>query len=60
MNDATLIERARKAGLAPEWNDASGRPKTVSPDTLRAVLAALDDYEFSDPVGASGRVATGE
>lgn len=43
-----LFERARKAGLAPDWTDASGRPQTVSPDTLRAVLDALGGYEVRD------------
>jgi 4-alpha-glucanotransferase len=36
-----LVELARKAGLAPVWTDAAGKKQTVSPDTLRTVLAAL-------------------
>ena len=45
MSDAALTERARKAGLAPDWIDASGHPKTVSADTLRTVLDTLGGYE---------------
>ncbi|MEI9994174.1 MAG: 4-alpha-glucanotransferase [Rhizomicrobium sp.] len=48
MSDAALYDRARKAGLAPDWIDASGHPKTVSPDTLRTVLDALGGYEMGD------------
>jgi 4-alpha-glucanotransferase len=48
MNDQSLIARARKAGLAPEWIDASGRSKIVSPETLRAVLEALSGYEAAE------------
>ncbi|MBV9990541.1 MAG: 4-alpha-glucanotransferase [Alphaproteobacteria bacterium] len=48
MSDAALTERARKAGLAPEWIDASGRAQTVAPDTLRSVLDALGGYELAD------------
>jgi 4-alpha-glucanotransferase len=48
MSDAALYDRARKAGLTPDWIDASGHPKTVSPDTLRAVLDALGGFEATD------------
>jgi len=41
MADA-LSRLARAAGLVVHWTNASGKPETVSPDTLRAVLAALD------------------
>ncbi len=47
-SDAALYDRARKAGLAPDWIDATGHPKTVSPDTLRTVLAALGGYEATE------------
>jgi 4-alpha-glucanotransferase len=53
MSDDTLIARARTAGLAPDWTDASGRPQKVSPDTLRAVLAVLGDYAFTDSIIAA-------
>jgi 4-alpha-glucanotransferase len=71
MSDATLTERARKAGLAPDWIDASGNPKTVSADTLRTVLDTLGGYEaiedspaesatcFSVGEAAPGRRMTG-
>ena len=40
MTDA-LTRLAAKAGLSPDWTDAFGRPQTVSPDVLRALLARL-------------------
>lgn len=49
MSDAALADRARKAGLAPDWIDASGQHKSVSPDTLRTVLDALGGFELRDP-----------
>jgi 4-alpha-glucanotransferase len=50
MIDEALFDHARKAGLAPHWTDASGRPQTVSPDTLRVVLDALGGYEAEPDV----------
>jgi 4-alpha-glucanotransferase len=41
MAEAKLMALARAAGLAVDWTDAAGRPKTVGADTLRAVLSAL-------------------
>ena len=41
MSDDALISLARKAGLEIQWRDVQGREHTVSPDTLRKVLAAL-------------------
>src|SRR3569832_2235722 len=43
-----LIARARRAGLAPNWIDASGRRQTVSLDTLRTVLIALAGFDAGD------------
>lgn len=40
MTDA-LTRLAALAGLSPEWTDAFGRPQTVSPHVLRALLATL-------------------
>ncbi|WP_127090753.1 4-alpha-glucanotransferase [Aquabacter cavernae] len=40
--DEQLIHLARRAGLSPDWHDAFGKPRTVPPDSLRAILAALD------------------
>jgi 4-alpha-glucanotransferase len=45
MTDQELYERARRAGLAVEWYHATGERRTVSPDTLRAALNALGDFE---------------
>ncbi|MGV2899615.1 4-alpha-glucanotransferase [Achromobacter sp. AGC78] len=39
---AGLSELAAEAGIAEHWTDASQRPRRVSPDTLRALLAAMD------------------
>src|ERR1700712_177534 len=52
MTEGSLDARARKAGLAPDWIDASGRPRTVSPETLRSVLDALGGYEANDAAPA--------
>ncbi|MEW6124566.1 MAG: 4-alpha-glucanotransferase [Pseudomonadota bacterium] len=40
--DEQLHDLARRAGLSPHWHDAFRRPRTVPPDSLRAILAALD------------------
>ncbi|MGV2862630.1 4-alpha-glucanotransferase [Achromobacter sp. AGC39] len=39
---AGLSELAADAGIAEHWTDADKRPQRVSPDTLRALLAAMD------------------
>ena len=49
MSDRDLLDRARAAGLAVDWIDATGQPQRVGPDSLRAILAAL-----IHPAGASG------
>lgn len=36
-----LAELAQAAGIAVHWRNAQGEPRTVSPDTLIALLAAL-------------------
>ncbi|HLY06249.1 MAG TPA: 4-alpha-glucanotransferase [Rhizomicrobium sp.] len=41
-DDVAVVALAREAGLAVEWTDAHGTPRTVGIETLRAVLAALD------------------
>jgi 4-alpha-glucanotransferase len=41
MFDEAIRDLARRAGIAVEWNDYAGRPKTVAPDVLRQMLAAL-------------------
>lgn len=41
MTDKAVAAIARAAGIAPRWTDAFGTPRTVTPDTLRAMLGAL-------------------
>lgn len=41
MSDADLIALAEAAGIATRWHDFRGAEHAVSPDSLRAVLAAL-------------------
>jgi 4-alpha-glucanotransferase len=48
MRDTALERLARAAGLAVDWTDAAGEAKRVSPDSLRAVLTALDLAADSD------------
>lgn len=42
MTDRDLRDLAHRAGIAADWVDANGTPQTVSPETLRRLLAALD------------------
>ncbi len=42
MTDADLADLAADAGVAPRWKDVHHQWHEVAPDTLRAVLAALD------------------
>lgn len=42
MNDAEIIRLAQAAGILQDWTDASGVPQKVSPDSMRAILDALD------------------
>ena len=42
MSDDALIRLAEAAGLLVHWEDAGGAPRTVSPDSLRAILSAMD------------------
>ena len=63
MSDAKLERLAEAAGLLVEWRDYSDRPKTVSPETQRAVLAAMDvpangDGEIADSLERLSQVAT--
>jgi 4-alpha-glucanotransferase len=41
MTDRDVAELANAAGLSVNWDDAAGGAKTVSPDSLRAILSAL-------------------
>jgi 4-alpha-glucanotransferase len=42
VSDRDLHDRARAAGLAVDWIDATGRPQRVGPESLKAILAALN------------------
>lgn len=42
MSDAALQHLAERAGIALRWTDYRGTPRSVSDDTLRAVLGALE------------------
>jgi 4-alpha-glucanotransferase len=42
VTDRNLRDLAQRAGIAADWIDAAGTPQTVSPETLRRILAALD------------------
>ena len=41
MNDEAIRDLARRAGIAVEWHDNTGRPQVVAPDVLRQILDAL-------------------
>jgi 4-alpha-glucanotransferase len=41
MNDEALADLARRAGISVEWHDYANRPRTVTPEVLRRILAAL-------------------
>jgi 4-alpha-glucanotransferase len=52
MSDDALFALATKAGLEIDWVDAGGEPHSVTPETLRKVLAALDL-----PSGSAAQIA---
>lgn len=41
MSEGALREFARRAGIANDWIDASGRPQRVAVDALKRILSAL-------------------
>jgi 4-alpha-glucanotransferase len=41
MNDDAILQRARAAGIAVDWIDASNRPQRVSTASLQRILDAL-------------------
>jgi 4-alpha-glucanotransferase len=41
MNDEAILQRARAAGIAVDWIDASNRPQRVSTPSLQHILDAL-------------------
>jgi 4-alpha-glucanotransferase len=60
MSDAELLALAEQAGVAPRWRDAFGRTHDVAPDTLRAVLRALDLPARNDTEIRDSRAALDE
>jgi 4-alpha-glucanotransferase len=48
VNDAALIEIAETVGIAPAWHDFRGQLHEVTPESLRAVLAAMGVPTSSD------------
>jgi len=46
--DDALRDRARRAGIAPEWTDVTGRTRSVAAETLERLLALI---------GAGGEMA---
>jgi 4-alpha-glucanotransferase len=45
MNEEALRARARQAGIAVDWIDATGRPQRVRTESLRRLLEALHDAD---------------
>jgi 4-alpha-glucanotransferase len=54
VTDEQLAERARNAGITPEYRDWLGRPVKVPAETLAAILAVLEQPE-AQPVPAGRR-----
>lgn len=48
MTDDDLREKATRAGIALTWRDQRGEDRAVSPETLRALLAAMGDGGAED------------
>lgn len=55
MSQTELHALAREAGITIDWRDAFGQPQTVTPDSLRQVLAVLDLPAASDADIADSR-----
>jgi 4-alpha-glucanotransferase len=49
MNEEAVLARARSAGIAVDWTDATGRPQRVRTETLRRLLDALNGLD--EPIG---------
>ena len=45
MNEEAVLARARLAGIAVDWTDATGRPQRVRTESLRRLLEALDGVD---------------
>ncbi|MGH3303785.1 MAG: 4-alpha-glucanotransferase, partial [Streptosporangiaceae bacterium] len=60
MTDDHLIERARNAGIVPEYRDWRGRRVSVPAETLAAILEVLDQpASAAAPPRAAGQPAGG-
>lgn len=57
MDDA-LRDRARRAGIAPDWTDVTGRHRSVAPETLKRLLMLIgaDEPAASVPPLVTGVV----
>ena len=49
MNEEAVLARARLAGIAVDWTDATGRPQRVRTESLRRLLESLDGIDA--PIG---------
>ncbi len=59
MSDEVLRDLARRAGIAVEWQDYAGRPKVVTGEVLKRVLAALGlPADTSRELSSSRRLLT--
>jgi 4-alpha-glucanotransferase len=57
VSNEALVALAEMAGISPTWIDAFGAPQTVTPESLRAMLAALGmpsatEAECDESIGA--------
>lgn len=48
--DDALRDRARRAGIAPDWTDVTGKARSVAPETLKRLLALIGADEPASPV----------
>lgn len=60
MNDDALADRARRAGIAVDWTDATGAPRRVASDTLRALLDSLGDSDEPEEIPTLATVVAGD
>ncbi|MFE0757235.1 4-alpha-glucanotransferase [Inquilinus sp. NPDC058860] len=58
LADDALRDRARRAGIAPDWTDVTGQARSVAPETLERLLALIgaDEPTASVPPLVTGVV----
>ncbi|MGO1081016.1 4-alpha-glucanotransferase, partial [Inquilinus sp. CA228] len=58
LADDALRDRARRAGIAPDWTDVTGQARSVAPETLERLLALIgaDEPAASVPPLVTGMV----